>query len=655
MNREFLDLYNRELLLLYEQAKEFSEEYPEIAQRLGGLVGERADPMVTGLLEGNAFLAARVHLKMKHEFPEFTGNLLEQLLPDALAPTPSTAMVRFTPRFGDAALQEGRVIPRYDLIEAVHSRQERPVSCRFRLSSALTLWPFEIAHAQYFHTPAPIQALRVPIGGNSAAGLVLTLRHRSVANAAEEPDDDKVREDKTAQFAGCRVDALPIHFLGAEADAIALCEQIFARRVSLHFRYLDQFGDPVILSGTGVEIRPVGFEEEQQLFPGDKRMFRGFELLREFFILPRKFLGFELAGLRSVLPKVASRTLEIILTFNEVNSRLPAYAKPASFALFTAPAINLFEKTTDRLPVKPGLHEYHVVPDRSHPLDFEPHRILSVHAHRPGGKDKLDVPPLYGAVLDGGGNDPDRLAYTLRRLPRRRTADERRYGTASDYTGTEMYLAISAPLATDDEDRVMELSVRALCSNRHLPELLPVNAGGADFRLLNDTELTLTAVAGPTPPREPVASQKRGRTETWSTGSTIWRLLNLLSLNHLGLIGEKAGDDARMLKEAMLIFADVSDGTLERRIWGIRSVESQPVVRRLQRREGAAVARGIEVTVTFDEKAFEGSGIFLLGAILDRFFAEYAHINTFTQTVIRSVDRGEIMRWAPRIGRRAVL
>ena len=79
MDREFLDLYNRELQLLHEQAREFADEYPGIAERLGGLVTDRMDPMVAGLLEGTAFLAARVQLKLKHEFPEFTGNLLEQL------------------------------------------------------------------------------------------------------------------------------------------------------------------------------------------------------------------------------------------------------------------------------------------------------------------------------------------------------------------------------------------------------------------------------------------------------------------------------------------------------------------------------------------------------------------------------------------------
>ena len=67
------------------------------------------------------------------------------------------------------------------------------------------------------------------------------------------------------------------------------------------------------------------------------------------------------------------------------------------------------------------------------------------------------------------------------------------------------------------------------------------------------------------------------------------------------------------------------------------------------------MARGLEVTITFDEKAFEGSGLFLFGAVLDRFLAEYAPINSFTQTVIRSNDRGEVKRWPPRVGTRVML
>src|ERR1700675_3060291 len=97
MDREFLDLYNRELLLLQEQAREFAVEYPGIADRLGGLLADRMDPMIEGLLQGTAFLAARVQLKLKHEFPEFTNNLLEQLVPKYLAPQPSIMVGKCCP------------------------------------------------------------------------------------------------------------------------------------------------------------------------------------------------------------------------------------------------------------------------------------------------------------------------------------------------------------------------------------------------------------------------------------------------------------------------------------------------------------------------------------------------------------------------------
>jgi len=109
------------------------------------------------------------------------------------------------------------------------------------------------------------------------------------------------------------------------------------------------------------------------------------------------------------------------------------------------------------------------------------------------------------------------------------------------------------------------------------------------------------------------------------------------------------------LRETLSMFADMKDAATERRLRGIRTVDSRPVVRRVRERIGVGAARGIEITVTVDERAFEGTGAFLLGAVLDRFFAEYSAFNHFTQTVIRSVERGEIMRWPPRMGTRRAL
>src|SRR5204862_3839268 len=109
------------------------------------------------------------------------------------------------------------------------------------------------------------------------------------------------------------------------------------------------------------------------------------------------------------------------------------------------------------------------------------------------------------------------------------------------------------------------------------------------------------------------------------------------------------------LREMLSMFGEMSDSATERRIRGVRGVDSAPIVRRLRQRSGVGAARGTEIKVTIDDKAFEGSGVFLLGAVLDRFFAEYSALNHFTETVICTTERGEIMRWPARMGARRPL
>lgn len=649
MNREFLDLYNRELGHLREHATEFAEEYPGIAERLGGLVEGQTDPMIAGLLEGAAFLAARVQLKIKHEFPEFTQNLIEQLVPSYLAPTPSVLLARVKPAFGDPALRDGPRIARGANLDATYRERERQIACRFRTTHELRLWPFEISAAEYFAHPAALQALGLD-RGDVAAGLRLTLVHRTAARPEDEAGEKASAADPQAWFAGCSVEMLPVHLVGPEMDAVALYEQLFADCTGVHLRYLDEHGDPVLISLGADAIEPVGFSADEALFPKDDRLFDGFELLREYFAFPRKFLGFTLRLARR-LAEVRTRTLDILLTFDEANPRLAAAVRPDAFALYAVPAVNLFEMGLDRVPVEASRHEHHLVPDRGRPLDFEPHRVLAVHAHRPGHGGKTLVHPLYAPQSAGG----EGLFYALRRMPRRRTARERRDGAASDYTGTDVFLSLIEPGGLDAEGGVAELSVRALCSNRHLPEFLPVGEAGADFRFSDDGTLDVVCAAGPTRPREPVVAQMRGRAETLHAGAVSWRLVSLMSLNPLGLVQRGAGRGGAALREVLMLFADLADSAVERRIRGVRSVDSRPVVRRLRQRTGTGTARGTEVTVTLDDKAFEGTGPFLLGAVLERFYAEYASLNHFTQLVLRTVERGEVMRWGPRAGARRLL
>ena len=651
MNREFLKFYNQELSILREQAAEFAEEYPGVAERLGGLLENNIDPMIGGLLEGTAFLAARVQLKLKHEFADFTTNLIDQLAPHYLAPTPSFVLVHASPKFGDPSLRDGRTIARGAIFDATYREAQRNVACRFTLATPITLWPFEIVKADYLTGPAALQALIPGAGAECVACLRLQLTVRAAARPEDEPADKEARARPDLRFSSCRVKALRFHLLGQEPDGVALYEQLFAHCRGVYFRMLDSFGDPLVTPGQPGMIRQIGFEEKEALIPNDNQLFRGFDFLRDYFAFPRRFLGFDLIGLGAVAPRLAAKTVDIIVAFDEVKPQLAAAIRKEFFALHAAPGVNLFEKTLDRIPVRSNQYEFAVIPDRSRLLDFETNRVTRVFAHIPGAPQKIPVEPLYSATAARSATG---LSYTIRRLPRRRTIEEKKYGPVSNYAGTDVFLSLGERSDPDELLRAAELSVEALCTNRHLAEHLPVGESGADFRFLDDVELEVRCIAGPTPAREPHLTALEGKATGASTGEVAWRLISMLSLNHLGLV-DCEEDGAKRLRETLILFADLADSATDRKIRGVRGLSARPIVRRLRQTQGAAAARGLEITVVLEDKAFEGSGAFLLGAVLDRFFAEYVAINHFTQTIVRTPERGEIMRWPPRIGLRGIL
>ncbi len=651
MNREFLNFYNQELAILREQAAEFAEEYPGVAERLGGLLEDNIDPMIGGLLEGAAFLAARVQLKLKHEFSDFTTNLIDQLAPHYLAPTPSFVLVQANPKFGDPSLREGRTIARGAIFDATYREAQRNVACRFTLATPITLWPFEIVKADYLTGAAALHALIPNAGAECVACLRLQLTVRAAARPEDEPPDKEAQARPELRLSSCRVKALRFQLLGQETDAVALYEQLFAHCRGVYFRVLDAFGDPVVTPGRPGMIRQIGFEENEALIPNDNQLFRGFDFLRDYFAFPRRFLGFDMIDLSSIAPRLTAKTVDIVVAFDEAKPQLAAAIRKEFFALYAAPGVNLFEKTLDRIPVRSNQYEFPVIPDRSRLLDFETNRVTDVFAHIPGAPQKVPVKPLYSAMAARSATG---LSYTIRRLPRRRTIEEKKYGPVSNYTGTDVFLSLGERSDPDELLRVAELTVVALCTNRHLAEHLPVGESGADFRFLDDVELEVRCIAGPTPAREPLMTALEGKGASASTGEVAWRLVNMLSLNHLGLV-DRAADGAQALRETLILFADLADSATDRKIRGVRSLSARSIVRRLRQRQGAAAARGLEITVVLEDKAFEGSGAFLLGAVLDRFFAEYVAINHFTQTVVRTQERGEIMRWLPRIGLRGVL
>mgnify|MGYP006187569877 CR=1 FL=1 len=54
-------------------------------------------------------------------------------------------------------------------------------------------------------------------------------------------------------------------------------------------------------------------------------------------------------------------------------------------------------------------------------------------------------------------------------------------------------------------------------------------------------------------------------------------------------------------------------------------------------------------------RAANGTGAYVLGSVLEQFFAKYVSLNSFTETRIMSTARGVIMQWPARVGRCEIL
>jgi type VI secretion system protein ImpG len=201
--------------------------------------------------------------------------------------------------------------------------------------------------------------------------------------------------------------------------------------------------------------------------------------------------------------------------------------------------------------------------------------------------------------------------------------------------------ASSAPYRPE----LRQLGIKALCTNRHLPINMAVRLEGrADFTM--DISAPVTSIRCLSGPTAPTPSQAEGRFS--------WRLISHLSLNYLSLIDAKT-EGAVGLREILKLYTDPRDRQTARQIEGLLSVQSKPILRRVKTPGPITFARGLEVTLTFDESAFEGIGVFILGAVLEQFLAKYVSLNSFTETVIKTQQRGEIMRWPAQVGTRQIL
>lgn len=623
MDPRLLKYYNRELQFVREMGAEFAQEYPKIASRLGLDTAECTDPYVERLLESFAFVAARIQLRIDSEFPSFTQHLLEMTYPHYLCPTPSAAVIQLEPDLTEGSLAEGFVVERGTVLRTLLGKGEQ-TACEFRTSQRTVLWPLQIVEAEYFsHFQELANVPRLDVRRLKAG---VRLRLRTTAN---------LPVDRLA------LGTLRLHLRGADQLPARLCEQIVADSVAVVVRPPNRGWNELLPSSV---IRHVGFEDDEALLPVGSRSFQGYRLLHEYFTLPERFLFVEIDGLAPSMRRCSGNEIEVLILLDRSDPVLENVVDAADFALHCTPASNLFPRRCDRIHLDTNTYDYQVIADRTRPMDFEIHTVTAVAGHGTAQDEQQEFLPFYSTSESSRHRDHSAF-YTVRREPRLLSSKQRRVGARSTYIGSEVFLSLvdsrQAPFRSD----LKQLSVSALCTNRDLALHIPTGRNETDFSLESGAPVVrVRCVAGPSKPR-PSASG----------GEIVWRFLNHLSLNYLTLTDSNERQGAAALRELLSLYGDLAEAHVRKQVDGVRSISSRPVVRRVPADGPIAFGRGLEISVTCDESAFEGTGAFPLGAVLDRFFAKYVSINSFTETTLRTLERGEIARWPIRTGRRHVL
>ncbi len=627
MDKRFLRIYEKELQHLRETASEFSKEFPKIAGRLGFDGLECNDPYVERLLEGFAFLASRVQLKLDSEFPRFTQNLLESVYPHYLAQTPSMAIVQYEPDPSGSGMETGYVISR-DISLRSNIGTGEQTACEFRTCHDTVLWPVTIVEAEY-HT-RDVGSLDLPKSLKPKAAIRIRLQ-----TLGDLP------------FSEISMDELVLYLQGPGQTPMRLYEQFFAHAFKVLVRPVTRPAPWTHIVDAEKSLRQIGFAQHESMLPFDARSFQGYRLLHEYFTFPQRYMFVGLGGLSGAFQERAVRSVDVIVLMDEEDVDLENVIDHENFALNCAPVVNLFPKRADRIHITDKYPEYHVVPDRTRPLDFEVYRILSVTGLGSSVDHETEFRPFYSASdYDQDSEQLGGAYFAVNRIGRVLSTKERRRGRRSSYSGSEVFISIVDSVYAPYRPDLRQLALNTLCTNRDLPLQMPVGAGVTDFTLETDAPINATRViAGPTAPQASHAE-----------GDLTWRLISHFSLNHHSLCDdEKTHQGAEALRTLLRLYGDGTQAHIRKQIEGVRSITSKPITRRVPSNGPIAFARGLEVQVTFDEMGFEGVGAFLLGAVLEQFMSRYVTMNSFTETSIHSTDRGVIKRWPARLGQTSML
>ncbi|MBU9812621.1 type VI secretion system baseplate subunit TssF [Rahnella sp. SL6] len=585
-DHEFLKYFDSEMRWLKSAAREFAEQHPDAARRLGvDSMSHKMDESVEQLFQGFSLMMAQLRRKIDDDIPELTEPLLGHLLPVVNRTLPSMGVVELTPdrvaQVRDAVLPEGTTL-------LTRPMDESGLRCPYRTTDELTLHPLTLnGVSAQFH----------PDGHQ-----VLSLRF----SLSQYADPSQIN-----------LQALPLYING-DRPLQSMLYQALTHHVSRITVRLPQTGnpDPLPFGGTLANRwqqhwKSVWPQSDSPALCGEVRPWL------EYFSFPARFAFFTLTGL-DTLP-LSEECRDVILEIHLTQPLTRDIPLPDdALRINCVTVINLFSLNAEPLKVQPTVLDYRLRPHRLRDHHTEIYSVDTVAASET--LDKRQYVP-YRQFRQKGGM-----------LARKASWPERYYHTRiwRGVSGLHETLLMLGG-ASGEQDLAQEeatLFMNLTCTNGNYPRMALDNAVFDGTAVAGNLTLRCQTRHAPSMPSYPPLTQLYQ-----------WHVLSLLHPRALSQMLASTDN----LKAVLQLFNWSNDDNNRRRIAGITHVSYK------QAFNSSHHWHGVNIRVELDEHHFSGIGdARLFCELLEQFFTQYASVIRFTQLTVLLTQSKTEWTWPQR-------
>lgn len=393
--------------MLHEGAREFARKYPAAAPML---LEQGGDPDAERILEGTAYLCAKIHERLDQTAPELIQTLLREVFPESVMPVPSMAVMRF-------ALSPGFTEPL--LVERGAQLASKPiggVSCIYSTMRDVTVLPLSAASVES-------ETL-----SDMSGSVTLTLR-------------------ASAPLEKFLPDRLDFHLTGGYSLA---SQRLLALLTRLESIDVSAGASSIELPAAALSLMRPPLEDHR--LPSGQAKNRAYAALVRYFCCPEQLTAFSVSGLKRLALTESARELK--LTFRFGKGMTPPPFTDGAFAVNTVAACNVFLLHSEPIQADFTQEEYRIYPHVKEKQYVDILGVTGVTAIRRGGRAERCRPyGLYNESRKG-------LIYNIR------------YTMPEEGELPEHY--ISMPRRPDSEGGFDScvISMDLICCNRGLPNRL---------------------------------------------------------------------------------------------------------------------------------------------------------------------------------------